>query len=197
MEFEWSEAKNEQNIRKHGLDFADGQKLFSGQFPFLVAPDEYEEVAEERWRGIGVIQGRLVVVILFERPPNVIRFISLRERTRRSKRRMKRQSKTNWDKVDALRDAEIDYSDNPRLTSAFFEKAVRWPGNKELISLRLDPDVLTFFRKQGKGYQTTINLLLRRYMEAQRTAPPPASTPKRPLRARSLDGRKKTPKVSR
>ena len=83
---------------------------------------------------------------------------------------MKKQSKTNWDKVDSLTDEEIDYSDNPRLTPAFFERAIRWPGKKELISLRLDPDVLAFFRKQGKGYQTTINLLLRRYMEAQGSA---------------------------
>jgi uncharacterized protein (DUF4415 family) len=84
---------------------------------------------------------------------------------------MKKQSKTNWDRIDAQKDEDIDYSDNPRLTPAFFEKAVRWPGNKELISLRLDPDVLSFFRRQGKGYQTTINLLLRRYMEAQTAHP--------------------------
>jgi len=80
---------------------------------------------------------------------------------------MKKQSKTNWARIDALRDEDIDYSDNPRLTPDFFDKAVQWPGNKELISLRLDPDILAFFRKQGKGYQTTINSLLRKYMEAQ------------------------------
>jgi len=66
-----------------------------------------------------------------------------------------------------MRDEDIDYSENPRLTPEFFRNAMRWPGKKELISLRLDPDVLAFFRRQGKGYQTTINLLLRKYMEAQ------------------------------
>jgi len=35
------------------------------------------------------------------------------------------------------------------------------------LGVRLDPDVLKFFRSQGKGYQTTINTLLRKYMEAQ------------------------------
>lgn len=80
---------------------------------------------------------------------------------------MTKRSKTNWDRIDALKEKDIDYSDNPKLTSGFFEQAVRWPGNKELISLRLDPDVLKFFRSQGKGYQTTINTLLRKYMEAQ------------------------------
>jgi len=80
---------------------------------------------------------------------------------------MKKRSKTNWDRIDALKDKDIDYSGSPKLTADFFQQAVRWPGNKELISLRLDPDVLNFFRKQGKGYQTTINALLRKYMEAQ------------------------------
>ena len=32
--------------------------------------------------------------------------------------------------------------------------------------MRLDPDVLAFFRQHGKGYQTTINAVLRRYVEA-------------------------------
>ena len=80
---------------------------------------------------------------------------------------MRKPSKTNWKAIDARRDAEIDYSDNPALDAGFFARAVRWPGNKQLISLRLDPDVLAFFRKRGKGYQTTINALLRKYVEAQ------------------------------
>ncbi len=35
-------------------------------------------------------------------------------------------------------------------------------------TLRLDPDVLHFFRRHGRGYQTVINNVLRRYMEAHR-----------------------------
>ena len=81
---------------------------------------------------------------------------------------MDKQSKTNWERIDKLREEDIDYSDSPALTAEFFEKAVEWPGTKELISLRLDPDVLAFLRSQGKGYQTVINTLLRRYMEAQK-----------------------------
>jgi uncharacterized protein (DUF4415 family) len=40
------------------------------------------------------------------------------------------------------------------------------PEPKRLISLRLDPDVLNFFQKQGRGYQTRINAVLRAYMNA-------------------------------
>lgn len=80
---------------------------------------------------------------------------------------MKKRSKTNWNRIDRLKDKDIDLSKSPMLGADFFKNAVRWPGNKELISLRLAPDVLSFFRNQGKGYQTTINALLRKYMEAQ------------------------------
>lgn len=66
-----------------------------------------------------------------------------------------------------MRDEDIDFSDVPKLGPEFFKNAVIWPGIKEQITLRLDPDVLKFFRKHGRGYQTTINAVLRKYMEAQ------------------------------
>ena len=66
-----------------------------------------------------------------------------------------------------MTDDEIDYTDIPALGSEFFKNAILWPGTKRQITLRLDPDVLAFFRKQGKRYQTMINAVLRRYMEAQ------------------------------
>ncbi|HEV2990619.1 MAG TPA: BrnA antitoxin family protein [Candidatus Angelobacter sp.] len=66
-----------------------------------------------------------------------------------------------------MKDDEIDFSDSPEIDESFLSKAFLWPGPKELISLRRDREVLAFFRKQGKGYQTTINALLRKYMEAQ------------------------------
>ena len=68
--------------------------------------------------------------------------------------------------MDALRDEDIDFSDIPEQGADFFARAIVWPGPKKQITLRLDPDVLTFFRKQGRRYQTTINAVLRKYMEA-------------------------------
>jgi uncharacterized protein (DUF4415 family) len=67
-----------------------------------------------------------------------------------------------------MKDRQIDYSDAPELGPEFFAHAVRWPGKKKQITLRLDPDVLAFFRKHGKGYQTTINIVLRKYMETRK-----------------------------
>lgn len=84
----------------------------------------------------------------------------------KSGKNMKRQSRTDWKRIDALGDEDIDFSDIPKLGPEFFANAIVWPGTKEQITLRLDPDVLKFFRKQGRGYQTTINAVLRKYMEA-------------------------------
>lgn len=80
----------------------------------------------------------------------------------------KRRSRTDWKLIDSLRDKDIDYSDIPKQRADFFGHAILWPGPKKQITLRLDPDVLTFFRKQGKGYQSTINAVLRKYVESRK-----------------------------
>ncbi len=51
---------------------------------------------------------------------------------------------------------------------AFWKDAkVVWPETKQLTSLRIDPDVLIWFKAQGKGYQTRMNAVLRAYVKAQ------------------------------
>jgi uncharacterized protein (DUF4415 family) len=84
------------------------------------------------------------------------------------KRHTAEPSRTDWARVDKMRDVDIDFSENPPLGKDFWAEAVLWPGPKKQITLRLDPDVLDFFRKQGRGYQTTINSVLRQYVQAQR-----------------------------
>ncbi len=80
---------------------------------------------------------------------------------------MKKRSRTDWAKVKAMKESEIDYSEIPPLEEDFFKKAVVWPGPKKQVTLRLDPDILEFFRSQGRGYQSRINAVLRKYVEAQ------------------------------
>ena len=75
----------------------------------------------------------------------------------------KRRPRTDWKRIDALQD--IDYSEIPKQGPDFFANAILWPGPKKQITLRIDPDVLAFFRKTGKGYQTSINAVLRKYVE--------------------------------
>ena len=78
---------------------------------------------------------------------------------------------TDWDRVDKLRDKDIDLSDSPEVTAEMFAKAVLRKGLKPVVrktqvTLRIDEDVLTWFKNQGKGYQTRINALLKAYKEA-------------------------------
>ncbi|MGH9511816.1 MAG: BrnT family toxin [Terriglobales bacterium] len=84
MIFEWNQAKNRANIRKHGLDFADAEELFRGIL--LAHPDLREDHEEERWIGIGAMQGRTLVVAFTQRGPETIRIISLRKATRRERK---------------------------------------------------------------------------------------------------------------
>jgi len=78
-----------------------------------------------------------------------------------------KKSQTDWKKVDSLTDSEIDTSDVQSLDSEFFKNAkLRMPSPKKSITVRLDSDVLDWYRRQGKGYQTKINAILRTYMDA-------------------------------
>ena len=81
------------------------------------------------------------------------------------------ESLTDWKRLDAMQDEDIDLTDVPEITPEMFAKAVVRrglppPPIKQQITIRLDYDVLRWFRAQGDGYQTRINSLLRAYMEA-------------------------------
>lgn len=82
----------------------------------------------------------------------------------------KKRSRTNWAEIDALKDREIDTSDIPEQGDAFFKRAVlRLPEPKTAVTIRLDRQVLQWFKAKGPGYQTRINALLRAYMEAHQS----------------------------
>ena len=75
--------------------------------------------------------------------------------------------KRRLSKLAAQPDVEIDTSDIPELTEKFWRNAVRNPFYrpiKKQLTLRLDADVIAWLRRQGKGYQTRANALLRAAM---------------------------------
>jgi len=83
------------------------------------------------------------------------------------------ERKTRLDAVAAMPDEQIDYRDAPYLPNAVWSKtAVELPRKKQLITLRIDADVLDFFRHTGARYQSRINAVLRSYVEAQHRAEP-------------------------
>lgn len=77
--FEWHEAKREENLRKHGIDFADACHLFAGLT--LRSEDLRRDYGERRFRTIGTIEDLIVVVVHTERQGQ-IRLISMRKANR-------------------------------------------------------------------------------------------------------------------
>ncbi len=82
------------------------------------------------------------------------------------------RGKTDWEKLRNLTDAEIEASikDDPdwRDDWNWGEAVLVIPPKKKAISIRLDEDVLGYFKKEGTGYQRRINAVLRSYMQQKR-----------------------------
>lgn len=81
------------------------------------------------------------------------------------------KSETDWKRIDAMKDSDIDYSDCPPATPEMFARGIVRVNMKPVprkvqLTVRVDQDVLAWFRSRGRGYQTQINALLRAFMEA-------------------------------
>ena len=85
------------------------------------------------------------------------------------KKTTSRKLGTDFMRLDAMTDADIDLSDIPEVTPEMFAKGIvrrgLKPVTKHQLTLRLDSDVIEWFKGQGNGYQTRMNALLRAYME--------------------------------
>ncbi len=91
----------------------------------------------------------------------------------------RRKGKTDWARVDALTDKDIEaaIANDPDWEEF---KEIDWseavlviPPRKKAISIRVDEDVLDFFKREGEGYQRRMNAVLRSYMQQK-------SKPKKP-----------------
>jgi uncharacterized protein (DUF4415 family) len=86
----------------------------------------------------------------------------------------RRKGKTDWARIDAMTDEEVEASIANDPDWAEF-KDVDWsdavlviPTRKKAISIRVDEDVLDYFKQQGAGYQRRMNAVLRSYMQQTR-----------------------------
>jgi uncharacterized protein (DUF4415 family) len=78
---------------------------------------------------------------------------------------------TDWARVDATTEEEIAQQareDGTDFPDDFWDDAVLVLPPKQAVSLRVDADVLAWFRAQGKGYQTRMNAVLRHYVDKQK-----------------------------
>ena len=80
-------------------------------------------------------------------------------------------AKKRLEEIAAIPDSAIDYSDIAELGPEFWENAkVVFPASKQAVTIRIDGDVLDWFKGGGKGYQSRMNAVLRSYMESMETA---------------------------
>ena len=80
------------------------------------------------------------------------------------------EDQSNWAQAAAMTDAEIDAAiasdpDEAGMVVDWSKASVELPQHKAVLNMRVDYDVMEFFRNQGKGYQTKINAVLRSYVD--------------------------------
>jgi uncharacterized protein len=76
MRYLWDEAKRQANLNKHGLDFADAERVFAG--PMVLFEDARTDYGEQRMIGIGLLE-TLVVLIVHVETDDTLRIISMRK----------------------------------------------------------------------------------------------------------------------
>jgi uncharacterized DUF497 family protein/uncharacterized protein (DUF4415 family) len=165
---EWDEHKRRRNIAKHGLDFVDAERVVHS--PLLVDIDDRMDYGEDRWLAYGLLDSRVVVLLYTEPNRAARRFESFpcgRPRAW-SVITMTVRSETDWARVDALADEEIDTSDIPEQTEEFFRRAaLRLPKDVETVTVRLDADTLDWYRSHDDAEQR-MSAALRLYADAHR-----------------------------
>jgi uncharacterized protein (DUF4415 family) len=78
------------------------------------------------------------------------------------------KGKTDFEHLRKVRDRDIDYTDIAKLDEAFWKAAkLTMPITKDRVTIRLDHDLVEWFKMNGSGYQTRINAILRSFMNAQ------------------------------
>jgi uncharacterized protein (DUF4415 family) len=89
---------------------------------------------------------------------------------KRTTSRKSKTDETDYERLVAMTDKDIDFSENPEVPPEMFARGIVRRGlkpipRKKQLTLRVDSDVVDWYREQGRGYQTRINSLLRAYMK--------------------------------
>jgi uncharacterized protein (DUF4415 family) len=180
LEFEWDEPKRLSNIAKHDVDFRDAIVFFEN--PHVVEDARFAG-NEQRWLAIGTIDNRYVTTVLhdvatvcgssqcgdrgMEKKEDIRHYTSAELKSMRARG----ESKTDWVRFEAKSEEQLeqDIADDPDYRDVpddwYKNATLVIPTSKKMLSLRLDSDILDWFKQQGPGYQTRINAVLRAYAE--------------------------------
>jgi uncharacterized protein (DUF4415 family) len=169
MRFLWDERKRKSNLKDHGLDFRDAPAVFDG--PTYTIEDDRFAYAEQRFMTLGFLGG-VAVSLNHTETPKVIESSSSERRRGMKKSSYSRASKTDWARLRSIKDRDIRVSDeHPEVSLKHIVKGIARRGlrpvpPKASVSLRLDADVLEWFKSHGRGYQTRMNAVLRAFKDA-------------------------------
>ncbi len=168
MGFTWAETKRAANIKAHGLDFLDAASVFEGvTFTFEDDRFSYGEQRSLRWT--------CSLASLFQ---SYIRRMNMKSASSRSEKLpsasrkfTSMKSKTDWVRLksgagDVKPTPEHPEADVKHIVRGLVRKGLKPLPSKASISLRVDQDVLEWFKAQGTGYQTRINTVLRAFRDA-------------------------------
>lgn len=180
MKLEWDAGKAAQNLQKHGVAFEDAALVFYDDGR-IETYDGREDYSEDRWATIGLAPGWCYTWFTpFEKRKPSASFLQERQSLMNKSDTVKltidpqkpltlsAEQRARLTALAALPDDQIDTSDAPFRPEAVWVKAVDFPHAKKLISLRLDEDVIEFFKHSGARYQTRINAVLRSYVNAHK-----------------------------
>jgi uncharacterized protein (DUF4415 family) len=172
--FEWDEQKRANNLEVRKIDFQDVKEFSTatcspvGQIAMAKSGTKSSDMSKatksrssarsattsagsSRRGGRGGMKGKNITVV---------------------SRDDRRKGKTDWAAVDALTDREINASiaNDPDWSEDWHwsDAVLVIPPKKQAISIRVDDDVLGFFKREGPGYQRRINAVLRSYAQQKR-----------------------------
>ena len=178
MAFEWDEDNREAHLVKHGVDFRRMPTLFDGPTDETVDDrSDYGEPASTRSAkskaestSSPTLSAAQTAASSAREKPMAANKENIKRVTRDEARLLK--DETDDARLDAMTDDDIaravaDDSDAPSLNVDWDKANIVIPPGKDIITLRLDRDLLDYLRAQGKGYQTLINQVLRAWYDAQ------------------------------
>lgn len=82
---------------------------------------------------------------------------------------MNSTSKTDWERIDAMRDEDIDTSDIPPLSAEFLAKAKLRTPKQITASVQIDPETFAWFQSQGENASQQMSVALKIYAEAHKS----------------------------
>jgi uncharacterized protein (DUF4415 family) len=170
--FDWDRQTSELNLAKHGIDFDGAVEVFYG--PIILRRSDRNN--EKRWIAVGYSENRLVASCL--RGERTSSELSLRVARGKMKKENivtrkwgdRHKGKTDWARVDKLTDEDIAKAvandpDAVPIDIDWSDAVLVIPAKKKAISIRVDEDVLDYFKSGSEGYQRRINAVRRSYMQ--------------------------------